>query len=161
MKDDNVILPEWMAYHYQVLPLRHLIIGLDPFALTVPDVIVAEYRKEGMDITIWNEKDYIFDGKLHYNRQVHEHDTPQAKVAGYLWRQRAFLTRCIQEYKRRRTNVRWTLLVDTDEYLTYNHVHHESEISTVRKQFHVYNIYIYVYIYVYLSRVLDRLLMGS
>jgi hypothetical protein len=131
MKDDNAVFPEWMAYHYQVLPLRHLIIGLDPFALTSPDRIVEEYRKEGMDITIWHEDDYIFNGKLHYNRQVFANDTHEAKVAGYLWRQRAFLTSCIQEFKRRK-NVKWTLLVDTDEYLTYNHFHNESEINEVR-----------------------------
>jgi hypothetical protein len=104
---------------------------LDPFALTSPDRIVEEYRKEGMDITIWHEDDYIFNGKLNYNRQVFANDTHEAKVAGYLWRQRAFLTSCIQEFKRRK-NVRWTLLVDTDEYLTYNHFHNESEINEVR-----------------------------
>jgi hypothetical protein len=132
MKDDNALLPEWLAYHYHVLPLRHLIIGLDPFALTSPGKIVEEYRKEGMDITVWQEDDYIFNGHLHYNRRVFANDTNQAKVAGYLWRQRTFLTKCLEEFKRRK-NIRWTLLVDTDEYLTYNHFHLESETRNVRK----------------------------
>jgi hypothetical protein len=130
MKDDNVILPEWLAYHYQVLPLRHLIIGLDPFSLTAPDKIANEFRKEGMDITIWVEDDYFFRGQFSINRRVFANDTHEAKVAGYLWRQRAFMTRCLREFKRR--DVRWTLLVDTDEYLTYNHFHNESEMSEVR-----------------------------
>ena len=132
MKDDNMILPEWLAYHYQVLPLRHLIIGLDPFALTSPNIIVEEYRKEGMNITIWHEDDYIFDGPRHYNRRVFANDTAEAKVQGYLWRQRAFLTNCLQDLKQRK-NLRWTLLVDTDEYLAFNHFDQESEEYSPRK----------------------------
>ena len=119
IKDDNVILPEWLAYHYQVLPLRHLIIGLDPFALTSPNKIVDEFRKEGIDITIWQEDDYLFEGMQSYNRRVFAHDTQEVKVAGYLWRQRAFMTSCIREFKHR-GSIRWTLLVDTDEYISFN-----------------------------------------
>ena len=130
MKDDNVILPEWLAYHYQVLPLRHLIIGLDPFSLTSPNKIVEEYRKEGMDITIWNEDNFIFNGKNRWNRRVFANNSHDDKVAGYLWRQRAFMTRCIQEFNRR--GVRWTTFIDTDEYLVYNHYHQESEDYKVR-----------------------------
>jgi hypothetical protein len=126
MKDDNVILPEWLAYHYQVLPLRRLIIGLDPFALTSPDKIVEEYRREGMDITIWQEDDYFFTGKGKFKRRVFSNDTHEVQHQGYLWRQLAFLTTCLQEFKQRK-NIRWTLLVDTDEYLAYNHFDREAE----------------------------------
>ena len=132
IKDDNVILPEWLAYHYQVLPLRHLIIGLDPFSLTSPDTILDEFRKEGIDITIWQENEYIFEGVQSYNRRVFAHDTHEAKVAGYLWRQRAFMTTCIREFKQR-GSIRWTLLLDTDEYLTFNPLHNDSETREVRR----------------------------
>ena len=129
MRDDNVILPEWLAYHYQVLPLRHLIIGLDPFALTSPDKIVEEYRREGMDITIWQEEDYFFTGRGYGKGRVFANDTREVKHQGYLWRQRTFLTTCSREFEQRK-NIRWTLLVDTDEYLAYNHFDQESEEYT-------------------------------
>jgi len=34
IKDDNIILPEWMAYHYTILPLRRLIVGVDVMSYT-------------------------------------------------------------------------------------------------------------------------------
>jgi len=52
MKDDNIILPEWLAYHYEVLPLRRLIVAVDPFSKTNPDKILDAYRDIGMNITV-------------------------------------------------------------------------------------------------------------
>ena len=34
LKDNNIILPEWLAYHYTVLPLRRLIVAVDPSSKT-------------------------------------------------------------------------------------------------------------------------------
>jgi hypothetical protein len=52
VKDDNKILPEWLAYHYEVLPLRRLIIAIDPLSTTSPEPILQAYRKIGMNITV-------------------------------------------------------------------------------------------------------------
>jgi hypothetical protein len=56
IKDDNQILPEWIAYHYTVLPLRHLIVAVDPFSLTSPKPILDEFSRLGMDIEVWRDK---------------------------------------------------------------------------------------------------------
>merc|ERR1740124_1124009 len=32
IRDDNDRLPEWLAYHYQMLPLLHLVVAVDPGA---------------------------------------------------------------------------------------------------------------------------------
>jgi hypothetical protein len=55
IKDDNQILPEWIAYHYTVLPLRHLIVAVDPFSLTSPKPILDEFSRLGMDIEVWRD----------------------------------------------------------------------------------------------------------
>ena len=33
-RDDNQLLVEWIAYHYHVMPLRRLIIAVDPASVT-------------------------------------------------------------------------------------------------------------------------------
>jgi hypothetical protein len=59
VKDDNRILPEWLAYHYTVLPLRHLIVAIDPLSATSPLLILNKFRELGMNIIVWEDKDYI------------------------------------------------------------------------------------------------------
>jgi hypothetical protein len=56
--DDNHYLVEWLAYHYTVLPLRRLIICIDPQSQTSPLSILERYSSRGlMNITIWYEDD--------------------------------------------------------------------------------------------------------
>ena len=40
IKDNNIILPEWLAYHYTVLPLRRLIVAVDTLSHTDPSQIL-------------------------------------------------------------------------------------------------------------------------
>lgn len=62
IKDDNPRLIEWIAYHYQVLPLRHLVITSDPSSLTSPKEILDRWRRviHDLEITEWDEEDYKF-----------------------------------------------------------------------------------------------------
>ena len=69
LKDVNSLLPEWLAYHYTVLPLRRLIVAVDPMSHTDPAPILNSYRSIGMNITIWSEEAlYWKDG----NGRIHE-----------------------------------------------------------------------------------------
>ena len=63
IKDENPRLIEWIAYHYQVLPLKHLIITSDPSAITSPTTILNRWRKDLPDLEIieWNDQDYSFN----------------------------------------------------------------------------------------------------
>jgi hypothetical protein len=56
--DDNHFLIEWLAYHYQVLPLRRLIIARDPRSRTVPSDILKRWQGL-MNITEWRDDDYF------------------------------------------------------------------------------------------------------
>jgi len=121
IKDDNQILPEWIAYHYTVLPLRHLIVAVDPFSLTSPEPILDKFRELGMDIELWRDEDYLYRDRIFWRRikalaQISNANEKKVKV--HRIRQSCFYERCLKQFKRQ--NHSWAILIDTDEYLTYN-----------------------------------------
>lgn len=63
VNDENPRLPEWLAYHYQILPLRSLIIAIDPSSRLSPDTILNRWTNDhtelGLDIQVWNDIDYL------------------------------------------------------------------------------------------------------
>ncbi|CAB9523188.1 expressed unknown protein [Seminavis robusta] len=123
-RDDNLLLPEWIAFHYTVLPLRHLIIAADPFSITSPEPILGAFREELPDLTIelWTGNSYWHDGQWSRERfenfDPHNHTWKQAYTM-YLQRQRAFYTTCLRQLKQQ-GNFSWTVIIDTDEFFTYN-----------------------------------------
>jgi len=121
IKDDNVILPEWIAYHYQVLPLRRLILAIDPYSLTSPECIVESFRREiGLNTTMWTDGDYMYEGTLAYRKFPSTNATDQRKYQFYQWRQQVFFTKCLRQL--REEGASYTLFLDTDEFLTFNHL---------------------------------------
>ncbi|KAL7569005.1 hypothetical protein ACA910_021294 [Epithemia clementina (nom. ined.)] len=54
--DENARLPEWIAYHYYMLPLRHLVLLVDPRSETYPMSIVQAWRKF-ITIEVWSDRD--------------------------------------------------------------------------------------------------------
>ena len=56
--DDNPRLAEWLAYHHFVLPLRYLIVAVDPRSQTSPTTFFNQWRQEGMVIEEWTDADF-------------------------------------------------------------------------------------------------------
>ena len=58
VNDENPRLPEWIAYHYQILPLRALIIAIDPASRSLPNAIILQWLDELPHVYIrpWSEK---------------------------------------------------------------------------------------------------------
>ena len=69
MKDDNDILPEWIAYHYHSLQLRHLIVAIDPYSTTSPLFILERFALHLPDFTytMWSDNDYMPPWFVQYN----------------------------------------------------------------------------------------------
>jgi hypothetical protein len=113
------ILPEWLVYHYEVLPLRRLIVATDPFAVTSPSYILDSYSKHlGMKITHWHDDDFARDGT--HGWETVRIDPNLTNVAGqqykaYLWRQRIFYTTCARQLKKE--NYTWVRTVSMIIYL--------------------------------------------
>ena len=58
VNDENPRLPEWISYHYQTLPLRALIIAIDPASRSLPNDIILQWFDELPNVYIrpWSEK---------------------------------------------------------------------------------------------------------
>lgn len=129
IKDQNMLLPEWLAFHYTVLPLRRLIVGIDPHSITDPEPILDLYSSIGMNITIWrNESEYWQDwggnkpnDKLDF--QLTNTSSWIEKRDRHRKRQRRFYAGCLQRL--RDEGRTWTAVIDADEYLAFNHFDRE------------------------------------
>ena len=129
IKDDNIILPEWLAYHYTVLPLHRLIVGVDPQSQTDPTPILDAFEENTqMNITIWRndsfwkeDGDYIFlkKGFVVPDNMANETLKHELLRNRYLHRQKVFYEACLSQL--REENRTWTVLIDADEYLTLNY----------------------------------------
>jgi hypothetical protein len=118
--DDNAHLIEWLAYHYQALPLRRLIIAVDPRSETSPTEILN--RWDGlMEITEWSDEDFMPPALI----SVHHKKTMTKDATTKLFRQRQeeFYARCMARLHHEQKT--WVALIDTDEYILPNSNAHE------------------------------------
>jgi hypothetical protein len=111
--DDTHFLIEWLAYHYHTLPLRHLIVAVDPNSKTSPSAIFDRWRDQGMIIEEWSDRDFL---------KFTEEDIKGTKFSKNMTmhrlRQKSFYQACMRKLKA--DNRTWTLLIDSDEYLAFN-----------------------------------------
>jgi hypothetical protein len=119
--DDNHFLIEWLAYHFHALPLRRLIVAVDPRSQTSPTAILDRYRDRGLiNITEWTDTDFM-DFDLIRKRDTRVYDSKNRTKTLTDWhrqRQKFFNVACLRRLKEEKR--RWTLMVDTDEYLLPN-----------------------------------------
>jgi hypothetical protein len=119
--DDSHYLMEWLAYHYHAVNLRTLIIVADPKSQTSPRQVLDRWR-DYIDIREWKDSDY--GNPLEFQealREVQQYFGPSVSpiLAQHRARQRLFYYKCLQTLKRQGQH--WTLLTDTDEFVTINY----------------------------------------
>jgi hypothetical protein len=128
LMDDNAILPEHLAYHYLRLPLRRLIVAVDPRSETSPRFVLNRYTERGlMNITIW-EDDSVFMPSNHQeireninkNRIAEGKSIEDPIVALHRDRQSYFISQCFNTL--RKEGAKWVIHLDTDEYILPNYV---------------------------------------
>ena len=133
VNNENLQLPEWLAYHYQVLPLRRIIVARDPRAKTDPRHILKQFEEIGLEATVWDYDDYFCTGgrKRHSIHKQYNYsyvdfmngtkgpNTDEGlSYQMHLWRQLCFLTKCTQQLRDEGRS--WMMAIDVDEFLTYN-----------------------------------------
>ena len=109
--DENHRLPEWLAYHYYMLPLRHVVLLVDPRSETSPMNIVHR-RRSYIQIDVWNFTDlhqYKPHSKKHANLDPWERHRRVQKF---------FYTQCAHYFRSRDRT--WTTFHDVDEYIYLN-----------------------------------------
>jgi len=129
IRDDNDRLPEWLAYHYQTLPLLHLVVAVDPGGAHSPRRILDRWAGSNMNITLWeNETDYIPPRQME-RMKCNDRKPGRRRLRCHIPRQRHFVKNCLQYHKK--NGRRWIALIDTDEFIVFNRAHHdEIDIAT-------------------------------
>eukprot|EP00588_Corethron_pennatum_P008722 CAMPEP_0194273572 /NCGR_PEP_ID=MMETSP0169-20130528/6882_1 /TAXON_ID=218684 /ORGANISM="Corethron pennatum, Strain L29A3" /LENGTH=454 /DNA_ID=CAMNT_0039016563 /DNA_START=265 /DNA_END=1632 /DNA_ORIENTATION=+ len=112
IKDDNDRLTEWMAYHFVTMPLRYLIVGVDPKSKKSPSKILEWWNgQDGLKIIQWDDDDYMTEA---------EKEKGNRKEAGsaHIDRQKIFYRECINAMVDAKRS--WTMAIDTDEFFVFN-----------------------------------------
>lgn len=106
-----------LAYHYHVLPLRYLIVTIDPRSKTSPTAILNKYRRLGLYVEEWD--DFKFMKEEIAKNKLSDEDKLQVKRDRHRMRQKTFYRTCLKRMKDQGRS--FTTLIDTDEFITYNH----------------------------------------
>ena len=115
MKEDNELLYEWIAYHFEMMPLRYLVIGSDEGSMQDPRDVLGLWNGTGLQYWVLPASD--FAGRHEPSTKEKEAD-PTWHHHQFLWRQRSFITTCAEFLQQR--GVGWTMWTDSDEFLVLN-----------------------------------------
>lgn len=116
IKDDNHWLIEWLAYHYHTMPLRYLIVAIDPGSKTSPIPILKRWKERKlMTIGIWGD-DMFMPKQIKANPKSFDNNT---ELMMHRVRQNNFYFKCMRTFRQR--NREWLMLIDTDEYIVTNY----------------------------------------
>ena len=98
-KDDKIILPEWLAYHYTVMPLRRLIVAIDPLSITSPEPVLELWNNHtNLKITTWTGNWYWKISEWKDPTTLNKMPPKGDKIIDdtKLLRQSSFYTNCLQ-----------------------------------------------------------------
>jgi hypothetical protein len=133
IKDDNHLLIEWIAYHYLTLPLRYLVIAVDPDSFSSPLPVIERWNNTdlGMQIMLWNDHHFMDQQHLALrlrqriaslnNSSLREEEI----VRLHRDRQARFTSQCSLYHKNNGRT--WVAHFDTDEYIVFNYVHSDDQ----------------------------------
>jgi hypothetical protein len=112
------------VYYYTVLPLRHLIVAADPFSKTSSEPILDKFRKIGMNITVWTDKDYFLKDNKYWQVPPRPHRTYHAHIPC----EQTFNIQCLNNLRAKNnssitTNHTWVALISSDEFIIFNYYH--------------------------------------
>jgi len=112
IKDDNHWLIEWLAYHYFVMPLRNLIVTIDPTSRTSPQSILKRWSdRKLIHIELWHDVDFM---PQNITAKAKNYDN-NARLMLHRVRQTNFYRRCISTFREK--GLDWLMMVDTDEFV--------------------------------------------
>lgn len=140
--DDTIRLVEWLAYHYTVLPLRHLVVALDPKSKRQDEVFKIIENWSGLiNITTYTNDTWLTLGPEEgWGRQIY---ADNGRTRGW-WKNKQGDTYRSQAHKRRQNfffafcqrelyatqNDSWAVFSDSDEFLVFNYRHKGQEDPT-------------------------------
>jgi hypothetical protein len=112
VKDENHRLIEWIAYHYHAMKLEFLVVGVDETSQTSPQSVLDRWQGK-IRTELWEQSVFATPEQMAHGRVEHERNYLHLK------RQQLFYKQCIRYLKEQDRS--WTLFIDADEYITFNH----------------------------------------
>mmetsp|Transcript_14355 Transcript_14355/g.21907 ORF Transcript_14355/g.21907 Transcript_14355/m.21907 type:complete len:358 (-) Transcript_14355:2007-3080(-) len=134
-KDDTLRIREWIAYHYHVLSLRQIIIGVD--GGIYPAELVTQYS-DFIKITLWPRDVFAPEAEMYTSQRKKEMDAANK----FFRRQTLFLRKCSLELRQQKRH--WTVFIDPDEFLNFNKLTNQtltktnSVIPSIREEGSIY-----------------------
>jgi Glycosyl transferase family 2 len=129
IKDDNDILNEWLAYHYHVINLRHLIVAVDPLSSESPSQILKKWKElTDLEVFEWTDAHFMSSQFLTNHKPPRKYMQKRSdfdyvmtyadllEISNHRYRQRVFLAKCMKALRQRGNT--WVIHIDTDEYVT-------------------------------------------
>jgi len=105
--EDNHRLPEWIAYHYYALPLRHMVVAVDPQSKTSINKYLKKWRTR-MTVEAWTDETFT---ALNLTRD--DADDLITATKKQQTRKRSFYEACTKYHQQ--FGRRWTTYTDADE----------------------------------------------
>eukprot|EP00536_Pseudo-nitzschia_multiseries_P002542 jgi/Psemu1/63698/estExt_Genemark1.C_340067 len=140
VKGDNDLLTEWIAYHYAVLPLRHILVLSDAGNPENPTTVLKKWTAANTDLQWWVMDSSLvqdmygefdeesarrgYENTLKKRGRLSTTDTYDPDLirfiahARLIEKQKAIITHCTAFMKNR--GIHWVSLYDTDEFLAIN-----------------------------------------
>jgi hypothetical protein len=133
--DDTIKLTEWLAYHYTVLPLSHLIVAIDPGSTLTQEIQdVLHLYQSRLYIEIWTNDTWMtlkpnegWPPGAYDNGTLVQKRIQRVKSMTHKRRQEHFAVQCMRRLKQVYSS--WILCLDTDEFLIYNYLHDNEDAS--------------------------------
>jgi hypothetical protein len=110
--DDNFRLPEWLAYHYYAMKLRHLVVAVDPRSRTHPSAVLDRWR-DRIRADVWTNDTFVLTRNC--TLDITKSENLNAKKDSHRCRQIEFYQSCARHLQA--LNRTWTSFHDIDEYL--------------------------------------------
>ncbi len=145
VKDDNDLLYEWIAYHYTVLSLRHVVIGIDVGSLQNVSNVLSRWDNVNLashhQLRYWilQPEEFMYRHHRDHNGQdpilFSNNNEPTGRSTDWkqdhhhalIERQKGFVTVCSEILKA--AGVAWTLYIDSDEFIAWNPLSDDEDIQ--------------------------------
>jgi hypothetical protein len=137
--DDTIRLLEWLAYHYTVLPLSHLMVAIDPNSKKTDRIMeILDLWRDKIEIKAYkNDTEWLdLPWDYGYSRSIRmpngnlmkwfrEKSSDVYSSQVHKRRQNYFCVHCMRYMKQQ--GMDWTIITDSDEYLMFNYLHPRQE----------------------------------
>lgn len=143
VNDDTIKLTEWIAYHYTILPLSHLIVAIDPNSLLESKIknVLSLWKDRLEHLEVWSQDTwmtlnatqgwrqsiYQSENSTDYARWFIDPNSVKGRFHRHNRRQQHFSIQCMRQLKT--LNASWVLHTDTDEFLTYNYLENDEDVN--------------------------------